>query len=269
MNALDLRLAGWQLLYEQRSFWRNRARAFFALGFPLVLLVTFCSLNRHATVSTRDGIPLDAVFLPGILAYGVVMATFTNLAVETARLRDAGVLKRMQATPLPTWAYLAGRIGSAVAVALVIAAATLTVGAAAYDVHVQATALAGLALALIAGTACFTALGVGVVRIIPNADAAPAVVNALILPLTFISGVWGPNDGEPALLAHIAKLFPLEHLAAWLQLCFDPRTHGAAVSGGDLFALALWGLVGARLTQRFRATRCSSSPSGASSRSSR
>ena len=80
----DLHLAGWQLLYEQRSFWRNRARAFFVLGFPLILLVTFCSLNQGATVDTRGGIPLDAVFLPGIMAYGIVIATFTNLAVETA-----------------------------------------------------------------------------------------------------------------------------------------------------------------------------------------
>ncbi|TML99873.1 MAG: ABC transporter permease [Actinobacteria bacterium] len=247
----DLHLAGWQLLYEQRSFWRNRARAFFALGFPLILLVTFCSLNQGGTVSSRGGIPIDTVFLPGILAYGVVMATFTNLAVETARLRDAGLLKRMQATPLPAWAYLAGRIGSAVTVALVIAAATIALGEIAYGVHVHTAALGGLALALIAGTACFTALGIGIVRIIPNADAAPAIVNAMVLPLTFISGVWGPSDGEPALLSHLAQAFPLEHLAAWLQLCFDPRTHGAAVSGGDLLALALWGFAGVRLTQRF------------------
>jgi len=132
-----------------------------------------------------------------------------------------------------------------------MAAATIAVGAIGYGVHVHVAALGGLALALVAGTACFTALGVGIVRIIPNADAAPAIVNALVLPLTFISGVWGPSDGEPALLAHIASAFPLEHLASWLQLCFDPRTHGAALSGGDLFALALWTLGGVRLTQRF------------------
>jgi ABC-2 type transport system permease protein len=247
----DLQLAGWQLLYEQRSFWRNRARAFFVLGFPLILLVTFGSLNQGATVDSRGGIPLDAVFLPGIMAYGIVIATFTNLAVETARLRDAGALKRMQGTPLPTWVYLAGRVGSAIAVALLIAAVTIVLGDVAYGVHVGAAQLVGLATALIAGTACFTALGVGVVRIIPNADAAPAIVNAMLLPLTFISGVWGPSDGEPAFLAHVARLFPLEHLAAWLQLVFDPRTHGIAFSGGDLFSLAIWGLVGAQLTQRF------------------
>jgi ABC-2 type transport system permease protein len=247
----DLRLAGWQVLYEQRAFWRNRARAFFALGFPLLMLVVFASLNRGSHVATRGGIPLDAVILPGILAYGVVMATFTNLAVETARLRDAGELKRVQGTPLPGWAFLGGRVGSAVLVALLMTAATLMLGAVAYDVHVRAEALAGLLLALVVATATCTSLGIGVTRRIPNADAAPAIVNALLLPLTFISGVWGPADGEPAFLRHLASAFPVQHIAHWMQVCFDPRLAGAGVPGGDLLVLLLWLVAGVRLTQRF------------------
>lgn len=247
----DLRLAGWQVLYEQRAFWRNRARAFFAVGFPLVFLVVFAALNDGATIASRGGISYNSVFLPGILAYGVVMATFTNLAVETARLRDGGVLKRMRATPMPTWAHLAGRVGSAVLVALAMAAVTLALGGLAYGVDVRAGALPGLAAALALGTATFAALGIGVVRIIPNADAAPAIVNVLLLPLTFISGVWAPNDGEPAFLAHVAGAFPVQPLAHWLQECFDPRLHGATLSGRDALVLAAWLLVGVRLTRRF------------------
>lgn len=37
----DLMLAARQVLYEQRSFWRNRTRAFFVFLFPLVFLVIF------------------------------------------------------------------------------------------------------------------------------------------------------------------------------------------------------------------------------------
>jgi ABC-2 type transport system permease protein len=247
----DLRLAGWQVLYEQRAFWRNRTRAFFAVGFPMVFLVVFAALNRGATIDSRGGISYDAVFLPGILAYAVIMATFTNLAVETARLREAGMLKRMRATPLPAWTYLAGRVGSAVLVALITTVVTLVLGALAYDVHVRAAALPGLLAALALGTAAFAALGVGIVRWIPNADAAPVVVNVLLLPLTFISGVWGPADGEPAFLAHLAHAFPVQPMADWLQQCFDPRLHGAALPGTDAWVLAIWLLAGAAMTRRF------------------
>ena len=245
-------LTAWQVLYEQRAFWRNRARAFFAVGFPLLFLVLFSSLNHGGR---SDGLPFDVVFLPGILAYAVVMATFTNLAVETARMRDAGVLKRLQGTPLPTSVYLGGRIGSALIVATIVSIVSLGVGAAFFGVAVQLDTLPGLVLALAAGTVCFTALGLGVARIIPNADAAPAIVNALIIPLTFISGVWGTTTGEPAALLHIAQIFPVEHLAHWLRSSVDPRTAGPGVNGSDLFNLALWTIAGARLTQRFlRAT---------------
>jgi ABC-2 type transport system permease protein len=247
----DVRLAGWQVLYEQRSFWRNRTRAFFAVGFPMVFLVVFAALNNGAKLDDHGGVSYNTFFLPGILSYAVVMATFTNLAVETARLREMGMLKRVRATPLPAWTYLAGRIGSAVIVALLTTLVTIVLGATAYGVHLRAEAVPGLLAALALGTAAFAALGIGIVRIIPNADAAPVVVNVVLLPLTFISGVWGPNDGEPAFLAHLAHAFPVQPMADWLQRCFDPRMHGATLVGADAKVLAIWLVIGAVMTKRF------------------
>ena len=77
-----------------------------------MFLVIFASLDKGQHISTRGGIPYDDFFVPGILAYGVIATTFINLAISTAILRDEGVLKRMQGTPLPRWAYVAARIGS-------------------------------------------------------------------------------------------------------------------------------------------------------------
>ena len=70
--------------------------------------------QRGSTSLSCGGIPYDDFFVPGILAYGVIATTFVNLAISTAILRDEGVLKRMQGTPLPRWAYVAARIGSTV-----------------------------------------------------------------------------------------------------------------------------------------------------------
>jgi ABC-2 type transport system permease protein len=236
-------LTAWQVLYEQRAFWRNRTRAFFSVLFPLTLLVLFNALYPGGD------------FTPGLLGYAVVMATFTNLAIETARMRDAGVLKRMQGTPLPGHVYLAGRVGSTMLVAAAVSVLSLTVGPLAFGVDVPAATLPGLALALAVGTACFTALGIGVARIIPNADAAPAVVNGLFIPLSFISGVWGDPSGQPAWLLHVAQVFPIEHLTHWLRSCLDAGTAGPGIDRGDLLALAIWTFAGVRLTQRFlRAT---------------
>jgi ABC-2 type transport system permease protein len=108
----DLGLVAWQIRYEQRAYWRNRGRGVFTFVFPLMFLVVFASLDKSGHVKSGEGkIAYDEFFVPGILAYGVIATTFLNMGISTAILRDQGVLKRMQGTPLPRWAYIAARIG--------------------------------------------------------------------------------------------------------------------------------------------------------------
>src|SRR5712691_6090445 len=99
----DLVLVVRQLGYEQSSFWRNRTRAFFAFLLPLMFLVIFATIDKHSTLPGSGGISADYFVIPGLLAYGVILATFMNLATELAALRDTGVLKRMRGAPLPSW----------------------------------------------------------------------------------------------------------------------------------------------------------------------
>ena len=247
----DLGLVAWQVRYEQRAYWRNRVRAVFTFVFPLMFLAIYGALDQSAHISSRGGIPYDQFFVPGILAYGVIGTTYVNMAISTAILRDAGVLKRMQGTPLPRWGYVAARVGSTVVIVGLMTAVTLGLGAAAYGVNVPASTLPALVVLLVLGTAAFTTLGIGITRFIPNAEAAPVVVNLVILPLTFISSIWFPTDGLPSWLQDIAKLFPIRALADGLQHVFDPRTIGSGLQAQDVRTLAIWTVIGAFLMVRF------------------
>jgi ABC-2 type transport system permease protein len=128
---------------------------------------------------------------------------------------------------------------------------TLALGVVAYGVHVRGATLPAVIVTLLLGTAAFTTLGIGITRFIPNADAAPVVVNLTILPLTFISGVWFPTSGMPSWLMHVANFFPIRPLAHALQYAFNPFTTGAGFSGSDLKTLVLWGVAGTVLMVRF------------------
>jgi ABC-2 type transport system permease protein len=247
----DLGLVAWQVRYEQRAYWRNRGRGIFTFVFPLMFLVIFGSLNKGQHVDTRGGIPYDNFFVPGILAYGIIATTYINMAIGTAILRDEGILKRMQGTPLPRWAYIAARVGSTVLIVMAMTVLTVGLGAVAYGVHVRASTLPGLLATLALGTAAFTTLGIGVTRFIPNAESAPVFVNLSVLPLTFISNIWFPSDNMPKALKTIADIFPLRPLADGLQRAFDPRTTGSALNGHDLRTLAIWTVVGVVLMLRF------------------
>jgi ABC-2 type transport system permease protein len=247
----DLGLVGWQIRYEQRAYWRNRGRGIFTFAFPIMFLVIFATLDKSQHISSLGGIPYDDFFVPGILAYGVIAVTFTNLAMSTAILRDEGVLKRMQGTPLPTWAYVIARIGSTFLTMLAMTFVVLALGTGVWGLNLRAEALPGLILTLFLGTAAFTSLGIGITRFMPNAESGPVVVNLLILPLTFISNIWFPTNALPTVVQKIADLFPIKALADGLQYVFDPRHHGAGISASDLRTLAIWTVIGVFLMIRF------------------
>jgi ABC-2 type transport system permease protein len=248
-RAGDLALTAWQVAYEQRAFWRNRTRAFFSFGMPIVLLLLFGSLNSGGRIQELGNIPYVVFFLPGILAYGIIITQFVNMGGGLAIQRDNGLLKRMRGTPLPGWAYVAGRVGSTAAISAIMAVVMLVLGRVLYGVHVRAEAVPAIALAVL-GAATFAALGMAAVALIPNAEAAPVVANVLILP-SFISGIWYPMSGAPQWLLDLAKVFPVERLASALHTAFEPLNHGSAFAGNDLLVLGIWLVVGVRLAMRF------------------
>jgi ABC-2 type transport system permease protein len=80
--------------------------------------------------------------------------------------------------------------------------------------------------------------------VIGSADAAQPMVQAVMLPLYFISGIFIPNVNLPPWLRDVARFFPVEHLAAGLRHSFDPATQGSGIVWRELGILALWGAVG-------------------------
>jgi ABC-2 type transport system permease protein len=249
-RAGDLSLATRQIRYEQRSFWRSRRAAFFTFVFPLMFLVLLASLNKGGTLTNHGGISYNTFFVPGILAYGVVLATFGSLLFGLAGARDLGILKRIQGTPLPPWAFVAGRVGSALVTGFLVAAAMLALGRGLYDVHIRSDTLVALIVTLALGMATFSALGIAALRIAPTADAAPIVANVFILPLSFVSGVWFPTDDMPSWLHRLAGFFPIEPLAHALQTAFDPRTAAPGIVWHDELVLAAWAVAGVVLALR-------------------
>ena len=235
-----------QLRYEQRTFWRNPAGVFFTLGLPVLMLVIFTTLNGEDVFD--DGSRFGDYFVPGMLTFGLINATYGNLASKVVVRRDSGQLKRARSTPLPLLMLLTGMLANAVVVALVIIAVVLGTGRLAYGVPLP-DRWGLFALVILVGGASFAALGLALSTLIPNADAADPMVFGTVLPLLFISGVF---DQVPpgSVLDRIADIFPVSHqftaaLATTGATDADPYRHLALV--------ALWGAAGAVIAvKRFR-----------------
>jgi ABC-2 type transport system permease protein len=154
------------------------------------------------------------------------------------------VLKRRRATPVPAWVLIAGRALAAIVVALSVMTVLLLIGRFAYGVHLPSRTLPGVILTAVVGAVTFCCLGYALSTAIHSADAAQPMVQAIMLPLYFISGVFIPNVTLPAWLRDVAKVFPVQHLADGLHHAFDPATTGTGIVWSDIGVLALWGAIG-------------------------
>jgi len=239
-----------QVRYVNKSFWRNPASAFFTFAFPLMFLVIFTELLGHGTVHLGGRTVQQSTYYVGAMAaFAVITACYNNIAIAVTAQRDAGVLKRTNGTPLRSSVYLGARILHATLIAVLLVAITVTFGRAFYGADIPTgMTLLRFIVVLVVGSASFCALGLAITAAIPNADASPAIVNATILPLLFLSGIFIPlGDNAPAWILWIARIFPVRHFADAMQAGFL----GTAFHWSDLIIVAAWGLGGMLAAARY------------------
>lgn len=237
------RIALGQMRYSFLSTLRNPPAVFFGLALPVLFLLVFATIFGNARVDAR-GITQATYYVPGLIALGIVSTTFVNLALTFVFMREERSLKRLRGTPLPVWALIAGRVATASALAVALTIVLLVIGRIAYDVEIPGATLPGVIVSLAVGSASFCALAIAFATAIPNEDAAPAVVNAVVLPLYFISGIFFPTDEAPGWLNDVASVFPIKHLGEALLTAFEPAASGPGIAWGHLGIVLAWGLVG-------------------------
>jgi ABC-2 type transport system permease protein len=247
-----IRLAARQVRYTNLAFWRNPASAFFTFAFPLMFLVIFTVLFSNETTCLQGGatgclieVKTSTFYVASISAFAVITACYTNIAISLSFARDAGVLKRIAGSPIPTGAYLFGRVAHASLMALLLVAITAIFGRLAYGARLPMGTLAPYVVTVVVGAASFAALGVAMLALIPNADASPAVVNASILPLLFISNVFIPLGPNPAAWVDVvSKVFPVRHFVEAMFASYFRFPGRSALQLDDLLIVAAWGLAG-------------------------
>jgi len=235
-------LAWRQFRFERKLFWRNPSAAFFNFTLPFLFLILI------ASVFGADRKELD-ILIPGIAGLSVLGTTFTALAYTFVFNREQGILKRIRGTPQPPISYFGGVIASAVANAIVQVALIVVIGHVLYNVSWPKDYFE-LVVFVVLGVVAFGSLGIAFAQAIPNFDAAAAYVNAVFLPVIFISGTFYSTDSMPELLKAIAVALPLKHVIDGL--------HGAIVSGqglsDNLTALAVvagWAVAGLFVAVRY------------------
>lgn len=230
-------------------FRRNPAAAFFTVVLPLIFLVIFTTIFGNAEL--ENGAKVATLYVPGILTLAIVSATTVNLAITMTARRERGILKRLRGTPIPPRTFVLSQAVAAFVISLAMTVVITLIGRVIYGVTLNLATVPSLLVTLLIGAGSLSAIGLAMTAIVPSEEAAPAVTNAVVLPLYFLSGVFVPSSELPEWIVTVSKAFPVYHLNTALQGSYDPFLDGGWWPVGNWGVLLAWGVPAALLTLRF------------------
>jgi ABC-type multidrug transport system permease subunit len=160
-----------------------------------------------------QGIPIRYIdwLFPGVLGMNMMFSALYGVGWVVVRYRKNGVLKRLKATPLTAFEYLAAQLLSRIFL-LMFTLVIVWVGCdLILDFRVYGSLL-NLFVVFLAGSTCMTSLGLVIASRGTSEEFTNGVLNFISWPMMFLSEVWFSIEGSPAWLQASAKIFPLTHL---------------------------------------------------------
>lgn len=231
MPSVGLLLAA-QIGYQARLLASGRSITI-GIGFPIILLIA--SHGSHTQTSDAD-VARFAVF-------GLTLTAWNTYGVRLVAAREAGVLKRWWATPLPRWCYFLGRILATVAVAAVAGAATVAAGVLLYNTHLTVSGALGALVAFVLGALAWAATATALTAVIPTLEAAAPTFLVTYFPVIIVSGIFGAIS-EPRWLSTIASYLPAQPFAHAVGTALGHAAGQAWLPARDLAVLAAWAIAG-------------------------
>jgi ABC-2 type transport system permease protein len=227
------RLLGAQVGYQLRLLLRTPRALGAGVAIPSLLL--FLSAPGRGRVPAPQ--------LAGLAVLGVTITAWVTHGIGLVAAREAGVLKRWRAAPLPPWCYLAGRLCATVLVATAAAAVTVLIAVAHFGTRVGAGGVAGLVVAVGLGALAWAAAATAVTGVIPGVESASPILSLTYLPVILVSGAFGAT-GQPRWLATLARFLPAQPMIDAATRALQHAAGAPLVPGRDLAVLAGWAVAG-------------------------
>ncbi|MBQ0854286.1 ABC transporter permease [Streptomyces sp. BH-SS-21] len=261
--------AAWRLGFhrgalEIKQFFRLRDQVVFTFAFPIVFLFLFASIFSDDV--TGAGVTASQLYVPAMMAAGIMTTSFQSLGISIAIERDEKVLRRLRGTPMPPAAYFIGKIWLVLVTGFLETVILLLVGITFYGVELPSDAVKWLHFGwifLLGLTAC-ALLGIAISSVPKTGKSATSVVVLPFLVLQFISGVYISIDTIPDWMLNISAVFPLKWMCQGLRGVFLPESAQVLEQAGSwefgriALVLGAWcvgGLLLCLLTFRWKTRR--------------
>ena len=245
--------------YELKSYIRTPDAVFFNFFFPLMMLFIFTAAfsNLEIDVPGAGRVLTSAdVYLPAMLAMGVLVSGTQNLGIDMAIEKHDGTLRRLSGSPISPVSYFIGKFGQVFVSATLQAVAIVLTARFVFGAYLPETIELWLTLAWVfyLGLLASSILGIAISALPRSAKSANAVILPPILILQFISGIYLSFTTLPEWLQNFASVFPVKWIGQGFRAVFYPDQFKSVELGGDWFldqvaiAITIWVALGVVFT---------------------
>jgi ABC-2 type transport system permease protein len=234
-----------QVRYQVTLLLRNPRTVIAGVVLPGALLAL--QLGRVQHIGQGAAAELLVARVAGLVVLGAMSVAYLTYAVSLVVAREEGILRRWRATPLPPWAYFAGRMIAAMLLADVAALILVLVGVAMAGLHLTGAGVGCLLIISTVGGLALAAAGTAITPLLPSAQGANQLVALTYLPLIIFSGGFGTVNGLPHWLNTLMSYLPAQPLIDGVGRALLNGT----LSGRDLLVLAAWVVGALALSVRF------------------
>ncbi len=205
-------MTGWQTLFykEVLRFWKV---SFQTVAAPVLTAVLYLMIFGHVMedhVKVYDRISYTAFLVPGLVMMSVLQNAFANSSSSIVQSKIMGSQVFVLLTPLYHWSWFVAYVGSSIVRGLAVGAGVLLVTSA--FVRPQFAAPLWILIFAVLGAGMLGALGLIAGLWAEKFDQMAAFQNFIIMPMTFLSGVFYSIHSLPGFWQQVSHLNPFFYM---------------------------------------------------------
>ena len=205
-------MTGWQALFY-KEVWRFWKVGFQTVAAPVLTAMMYLLIFGHVLedhVKVYDSIGYTAFLIPGLVMMSVLQNAFANSSSSLIQSKIMGNLVFLLLTPLSHWSWFVAYVGSSIVRGLVVGAGVLLV--AIWFAPLGFAQPLWIAAFAILGAALMGAMGLIAGLWAEKFDQLAAFQNFVIMPMTFLSGVFYSIHSLPVFWQRVSHLNPFFYM---------------------------------------------------------
>ena len=205
-------MTGWQMLFykEIMRFWRVVGQT---IGGPVLTAMLYLLIFGHALeshVKVYDQVSYTAFLVPGLAMMSLLQNAFANSSSSLITSKVMGNLVFLLLTPLSYWHWFVAYVGAAVVRGLVVALGVF--GVSVFFTDLSFVAPVWIAVFALMGATLMGALGLIAGLYAEKFEQLAAFQNFIVMPMTFLSGVFYSIHSLPAFWQTVSHLNPFFYM---------------------------------------------------------